>query len=105
MMNGLSLKGDAMTERKVFEDSITPLPDEPGPTPRGLIVQAAEPDTREEEMTVLFSLEIAPDDEKDLEERVARGDVVPAKEMQKRDVADAGDREQLVKWLKAQNFD
>ena len=94
-----------MTERKVFEDSITPLPDEPGPTPRGLIVQAAEPDTREEEMTVLFSLEIAPDDEKDLEERVARGEVVPAKELQKRYVADAGDREQLVKWLKAQNFD
>jgi len=104
-MNGLSLKGDAMTERKVFEDSITPLPDEPGPTPRGLIVQAAEPDTREEVMTVLFSLEIAPDDEKDLEERVARGDVVPAEELQKRYAPDAADRDKLVKWLKAQNFD
>ena len=94
-----------MAARKVFEDSVTPLPDEPGPTPRGLLVQAAEPDTREEEMTVLFSLEIPPDDEKDLEERVARGEVVPAEELQKRYAPDAGDREKLVKWLKAQNFD
>jgi kumamolisin len=94
-----------MAARKVFEDSVTPLPDEPGPTPRGLLVQAAAPDTREEEMTVLFSLEIPPDDEKDLEERVARGEVVPAEELQKRYAPDAGDREKLVKWLKAQNFD
>ena len=94
-----------MAARKVFEDSVTPLPDEPGPTPRGLLVQAAEPDTREEEMTVLFSLQIPPDDEKDLEERVARGEVVPAEELQKRYAPDAGDREKLVKWLKAQNFD
>ena len=94
-----------MAARKVFEDSVTPLPDEPGPTPRGLLVQAAEPDTREEEMTVLFSLEIPPDEEKDLEERVARGEVVPAEELQKRYAPDAGDREKLVKWLKAQNFD
>jgi kumamolisin len=94
-----------MAARKVFEDSVTPLPDEPGPTPRGLLVQAATPDTREEEMTVLFSLEIPPDDEKDLEERVARGEVVPAEELQKRYAPDAGDREKLVKWLKAQNFD
>ena len=94
-----------MAARKVFEDSVTPLPDEPGPTPRGLLVQAAAPDTREEEMTVLFSLEIPPDEEKDLEERVARGEVVPAEELQKRYAPDAGDREKLVKWLKAQNFD
>jgi kumamolisin len=94
-----------MAERKSFEDSITPLPDEPGPTPRGLIVQGIEPDTREEEMTVLFSLEIAPNDEQDLEARVARGEVVPAEELQKRYAPDAGDREKLVTWLRAQNFD
>ena len=34
-----------MAERKVFHDSVTPLPDKPGPAPRGLIVAAAEPDT------------------------------------------------------------
>src|ERR1700686_1925569 len=94
-----------MAERKVYEDSVTPLPDAPGPTPRGLIVQGAAPDTRKEQMTILFSLEIPPDDEKDLEERVARGEVVPAEELQNRYVPDAGDREKLVKWLKAQNFD
>jgi kumamolisin len=94
-----------MAKRKVFEDSVTALPDEPGPTPHGLMVQAAQPDTREEQMTVLFSLEIAPDDEKDLEERVARGEVVSAGELQTRYTANAGDRDKLVKWLKAQNFD
>ncbi|HZA10226.1 S53 family peptidase [Mycobacterium sp.] len=94
-----------MAERKVFEDSVTPLPDEPGPTPRGLLVQAAEPEHRDAKMTVLFSLEIPPEDEADLEQRVARGEVVPADQLQKRYATDAKEREKLVKWLKAQNFD
>ena len=47
-----------MAQRKVFQDSVTPLPDTPGPGPRGLMVAAAEPETANEEMNVLFSLEI-----------------------------------------------
>jgi kumamolisin len=93
-----------MAERKIFEDSVTPLPDEPGPTPHGLMLEAAEPDNRDEQMTVLFSLEIPPDDEKDLEERVARGEVIPADQVQKRYSPKKADRDKLVKWLKANGF-
>ena len=58
-----------MAQRKVFQDSVTPLPDTPGPGPRGLMVAAAEPETANEEMNVLFSLEIPAAKTADLEER------------------------------------
>jgi kumamolisin len=93
-----------MAQRKVFEDSVTPLPEEPGPKPGGLIVQATEPEHRDEEMTVQFSLAIPPDDAADLEARVARGEVVPDDQLQKRYTPDAQEREKLVRWLDAQNF-
>lgn len=94
-----------MVDRKVFQDSVTPLPDEPGPTPHGLMVQAAVPENLNESMTILFSLAIPPNDEADLEERVARGEVIPPDELQQRYVPNAADREKLVQWLKSQNFD
>lgn len=94
-----------MGERKVFEDSVVPLPDEPGLTAQGLMVQAAEPEHGKEQMRVLFSLEIPPKDEAELEERVARGEVVPADELQQKYAADPADRKKLVAWLKGQHFD
>jgi kumamolisin len=94
-----------MAERKVFQDSVTPLPDTPGPGPRGLMVAAAEPETANEEMNVLFSLEIPAAKTADLEERVARGEVVSPDELQQNFAPNAADRNKLVKWLKAQGFD
>jgi kumamolisin len=94
-----------MAERKVFQDSVTSLPDKPGPAPRGLVVAAAEPDTRNEQMTVLFSLEIPSEKTADLEERVARGEVVSPDELQQNYAPNAADRDKLVKWLKKQGFE
>jgi kumamolisin len=94
-----------MVARKVFADSVTPLPDEPGPTPRGMMVAAALPDTRDEQMTVLFSLDTPPDKEADLEQRVANGEVIPPGELQKNYGPDAGERGKLIRWLKSQHFD
>ena len=94
-----------MAERTVFHDSVTPLPDKPGAAPRGLIVAAAEPDTRNEQMTVLFSLEIPSEKTAELEERVARGEVVSPDDLQRDYVPNAADRDKLVKWLKTQGFD
>jgi len=94
-----------MAQRKVFQDSVTPLPDTPGPGPRGLMVAAAEPETANEEMNVLFSLEIPAAKTADLEERVARGEVLPPDELQQNYAPNAADRDKLVKWLKAQGFD
>ena len=94
-----------MVERKVFADSVTPLPDEPGLTSRGLMVQAAVPEQLTEQMRLVFSLEIAPKDQAELEERVARGEVVPPDELQKKYAADPADCKKLVAWLKRQHFD
>ena len=94
-----------MAERKVFTDSVTELPDQPGPTPRGMMVAAAAPEDRDEHMTILFSLDIPSDKEADLEERVARGDVVSLEELQKDYAPKTADRDKLVRWLKAQKFD
>jgi kumamolisin len=94
-----------MVERKVFADSVVPLPDEPGLTPRGLMVQAAEPNHLNDEMRVLFSLEVPPKAEAELEKRVARGEVIAPEELQQKYAADPADRKKLVAWLKRQHFD
>lgn len=93
-----------MNDRKVFEDSVTPLPAQAGLTAKGLRVNAVEPEHRKETMTVLFSLAISPEAEAQLEAKVARGEVVPPAELQKSYAADVTDRERLVAWLKAQGF-
>ncbi len=94
-----------MVERKVFADSVTPLPDQPGLTSRGLMVQAAEPEHLNDQMRVQFSLEIPPKAEAELEKRVARGDVISPAELQQKYAADPTDRKKLVAWLKRQHFD
>jgi kumamolisin len=92
-------------ERKVFADSVTPLPGEPGLTAHGLMVQATEPENLNEQMRVLFSLQIPPKSEAELEKRVARGEVVPLDELQQKYAANPADRKKLVAWLKRQHFD
>jgi kumamolisin len=94
-----------MAERKVFTDSVVPLPDAPGLTPRGLMVQAAEPPQLNNPMRVLFSLQIPASAEAELESRVAAGDVIPPEELQHKYAADPDDRKKLVAWLKSQHFD
>jgi kumamolisin len=93
-----------MSDRKVFEDSVIPLPAQTGLTARGLMINAAEPEHRKETMTVLFSLAISPEAEAQLEARVARGEVVSPAELQKRYAVNPADRDALVSWLKTQGF-
>src|SRR6476620_1609776 len=94
-----------MTARKLFADSVTTLPDQPGTTDRGLIVQAAEPENQNESMTVLFSLEIPAEDQAELEQRVARGEVIPVDELHSKYTPVAAERNTLLKWLEGQHFD
>jgi kumamolisin len=93
-----------MSDRKVFADSITPLPQQEGLAPRAMMVRAASPDQRHESMSVLFSLAIPESAEAELESKVARGETVPAVELQKRYAVHADDSNKLVTWLKAQGF-
>jgi kumamolisin len=93
-----------MSDRKVYEDSVTPLPDQPGLTHQGLIINSATPEQRDETMTLLFSLAIPPDVQEQLEEKVAKGEVVPIEELQRDYTPNPADTEALVSWLKAHGF-
>ena len=90
--------------RKVFHDSVVPIPVESGPASNGLMVQSAAAENRDERMTVHFSLALAHETEADLEAKVARGETVPAGELTgygaRREDADT-----LTAWLRSQGFD
>ena len=93
-----------MGDRKIFSDSVIPLPDKPGLTQHGLMVNAAQPASGSQTMKVLFSLSLPQAAQAELEERVARGEVVSFEEMAKKYAPNPSDVEQLTKWLQAQGF-
>jgi len=93
-----------MSDRKVFANSVTELPQQPGLTPHGLMVHAEAPPNRKEKMTLLFSVGIPDNAEADLEARVARGETVPAAELNKKYASDPGKVKALAAWLKAQGY-
>jgi kumamolisin len=96
---------EAMSDRKVFQDSVIALPDEVGLTPHGLMVNAAEPKHLDDEMTLLFSLSISQELQTELEERVANGEVVSPEELSGKYSPNSSDVDSLRAWLKAQGFD
>ena len=94
-----------MADRKVFNDSVTPLPDQEALTPDGMAVHAIEPEHSGETMTLLFSLELPQDAQAQLEAKVAKGEVVPLAELQSTYTPKAANVEKLESWLKAQGFE
>jgi kumamolisin len=94
-----------MSERKTFQDSVMPLPAQPGPTPEGLVVNAAAPERPDETMDVHFSLSIAPDVQAQLEEKVAKGEVVPPEQLEKMYNAKPADTQALSAWLKSHGYE
>ncbi|HUB60181.1 MAG TPA: S53 family peptidase [Puia sp.] len=93
-----------MADRKVYSDSVTPLPDQPGPTPHGLMVNAAAPEDKTHQMTVLFSLALPADKQAALEAKVAAGETVSPEELKNDYTADKNDTTKLVSWLTAQGY-
>jgi kumamolisin len=93
-----------MSERKVFSDSVVPLPEQPGLTANGLMVHAI-PARRDETMTLLFSLQPPPETRKRLEEQVASGKGVPPAELAASYGADKADLDKLEAWLKDHGFE
>jgi kumamolisin len=91
--------------RKVFANSVTPLPEELGITPHGLILNAAQPDNRTEQMTLLFSIAPADNLRKELEQMVAQGQTVSPKELNTKYASPAEDVQRLSGWLKDQGFE
>jgi kumamolisin len=93
-----------MADRKVFHDSIVPLPQQTGFTTHGLLIAAAEPQHGEETMDIHFSLSLPEAKQQQLEDRVAKGEVVSSEELQNIYTADQGAADALKVWLKAQGF-
>src|ERR1700756_1860904 len=98
------MRRNHMSDRKVFHDSVTPLPNRPGLTPRGLMIQEAKPSHRDETMTLLFSLTIPPDLEEELEKRVEKGEVLPLDELKHKYVPNSAEITALKSWLTSQGF-
>jgi kumamolisin len=92
-----------MVDRKVFTDSVTPLPDQ-GPTLHGLMVNAASPEHGGETMRLLFSVAMPAASQAELEDRVAKGEVVPLDELSQKYSPVAADTKDLVSWLEGQGF-
>jgi kumamolisin len=93
-----------MPNRKMFPDSIIPIPASPGVTTHGMMVNAVDPHHRDENIDVSFSLSLAPAVEKELEERVDKGDVISPDEMKTKYSVDAAAANELETWLKSEGF-
>jgi kumamolisin len=92
-----------MPSRKVFEDSVVPLPPEDGLAPNGLLLHAIGTRHDDEPMDLLLSLDLPTDMSAELEAKVARGEVVPAEELAAM-TAPQDVRDRLVAWLTSHGF-
>ena len=94
-----------MGERRVFHDSITPLPAQAGLTPEGFMVNAMTADRPDETLEVHFALSTATDVQKKLEDMVASGKQATSEEIDKLYNAAPADKDALVSWLKANSYE
>ena len=93
-----------MGERKVFHNSILPLPSQPSVTPDGLTIAAATADQPDETMEVHFALNIAPNAQAQLEAKIAKGEVIPPEDLAKLYAAKPADTKALTTWLEANGY-
>jgi kumamolisin len=94
-----------MAERKVFHDSVVPLPDEVGLAPAGIFQHDETPEDMGARMTLVFALRPPPDRHDELEARVAAGEVVPAEELNERYSAPEDSVKRLTEWLTAEGYE
>lgn len=94
-----------MGERKVFHDSITPLPAHAGPTPEGFMVNAVTADRPDETLDVHFAFATATDVQKNLEDLIAAGKQATPDQIDKLYNTAPADRNELVTWLKANGYE
>ena len=93
-----------MPERKVFKDSVIPLPKDVGIVHEGLMLNAALPEHKQEHMTLLFSLEFTKQARQQMEHAVERGQVVPPESLQGL-AANASQLKRLRDWLTKEGFE
>ncbi len=91
--------------RKLFKNSVIPLPEQNGPAPHGLTVAAAAPEHKDEKLEIVLALPIPQASQRELEQRVAEGQVIPVQELQTKYGASEADATKLSAWLKNQGFE
>jgi kumamolisin len=97
-------KTEGKEARKLFKDSVTPLPEKLGLTPSGLMVRAAAAEHKTDKMDIVFTLSIPKELREKLEEKVAKGEVVSPKELTSTYSPKAADVKKLTAWLKKEGF-
>lgn len=93
-----------MAERKVFHDSVVPLPDEAGLTAAGVFHSGEKPQDRTARMTLQFALSPSSEAQAELEAKVAQGEVVKPGELHERFGVSQTSVSALEEWLKGQGF-
>lgn len=91
-------------DRKLFNDSVVELPDQPGVTPMGFKVNAKLADQSDEKITLSFSLSPPADAESRLENLIAKGETVSPQELGASFGVPASTVDPLVAWLKGEGF-
>jgi len=94
-----------MADRKVFNDSIAPLPDHTGVTPHGLMMNLEQAPDTAQSMRLLFSLAIPADQKAELEAKVASGQLVSRSDLNTGYGPSGADADRLVNWLKSEGFE
>lgn len=90
-------------ERKIFHNSVVPIPVDTGLTAGGLMVRPAAAEHRDETMTLSFHMSMPDSSREELEELVASGKTMPRDQL--RDYsAKPADAEKLATWLRGQGF-
>jgi kumamolisin len=98
------MEEETMADRKVFADSVVPLPHEGTHAPLGMVVQSASDANMAEPLSLHFSLGIPAAAQKKLEALVAAGKVLTPAERTKLYAPAPADVAALQKWLKAEGF-
>jgi len=93
-----------MADRKVFSDSVVPLPDHSGVTPHGLMVNLAEAPDTTQAMPLLFSLGLAEDQQAALEAAAASGKRLDRKQIAEGFGPSQAAVDNLVTWLKQNGY-
>lgn len=92
-----------MTSRKIFHDSVTELPPQPGPSGNTL-VKAAEPAHLNDSFTLNFAFQVPDAAEKELARRVEAGEQIPAAELDTKYALTEADTAPLKKWLASHGY-
>ena len=93
-----------MADRKVFNNSIVPLPLEGTHPALGLVIQQAQPFDRDRRLTLNFAFHLPTETRLDLEASIAKGEVVPIADQDERYRPSQDDVGRLQEWLVGQGF-